>query len=423
LILREEVRKDLGLSEEVASKLRSLNDGSRAALQKEYQDAGINPQDIPNLTAELRRKSLDIGQKIEDEFSAKAKELLTAEQNKRLQQIQLQYRLNLSGPTGLLAPDVAAELKLTDDQRQALQALRGEFVRSLLPRGGGNDREAMEKNKQNQESVATKAIDVLTAEQKETLDRLKGSAFDFSNFRISVSAAPAKTQPKYEVQPKDERAVETGRDHPGFILTLAAQEAVQKELVVSEEVATKLNSMYRRDYQDAEMKALAVEGVVGFWGRANMMIYQRQKYNELAKKVQDEFIPKLEEVLTADQFRRLWQIQLQNQFNHDGPRTFLAPELVEELKLTDEQKARFDVLSKEFLQTDPFGPFRAVNGRSSPFSMEASVKHGKEYKAKAIELLTAEQKESLSKLEGQEFDLVPLVNLSRPIAPARAKKG
>src|SRR5262249_42972578 len=157
--------------------------------------------------------------------------------NKRLRQIHLQYRLNLSGPTGLLDPDVAADLKLTDDQRQALQALRGEFMRNLFPRGGSNDREAVEKNKQNQELVTTKAIDALTKEQKETLDKLKGNAFDFSNFQISVSTVPAKTQSKNESQKKDERTVETGRAHPDFILELAANEAVQKDLGVNDEVA------------------------------------------------------------------------------------------------------------------------------------------------------------------------------------------
>jgi hypothetical protein len=410
LLQREEVRKDLGTSDEVASKLKSLGDDFRAARQREYQDAGINPRDISTMTTEQRRKFDEIGQKSDDEFSAKGKELLTADQNKRLRQIQLQYRLNLSGPTALLAPEIAAELKLTGDQRQALQTVRGEFVRSLLPRGGSGDREAVEANKKNQELAITKAIDVLTAEQKETLNKLKGNEFDLSSFVISVSAGPP-VEP-----PKDERTVETGRVHPDFILELAANEGVQKDLGVTDEVARKLMSMYRRDYQTALTKALEEAGVVGIQARVQMEIRQRQKFNEIAKTVQDEFIPKLEEVLSADQFRRLWQIQAQNQFNHDGPKTFLAPELVAELKLTDEQKTQLGALSKDFVQTSPMRIDRRT-GRSPPFSMEASINHGKEYKAKAIELLTAEQQDALSKLEGKEFELAPLVHKSRPIPP------
>src|SRR5882724_10761131 len=75
LLQREEVRKDLGTSDDVASKLTSLRDDSQAAQQKEYQDAGINPRDIANLTVEQRRKSSEIGKKIDDEFSVKGKEL------------------------------------------------------------------------------------------------------------------------------------------------------------------------------------------------------------------------------------------------------------------------------------------------------------------------------------------------------------
>jgi ABC-type sugar transport system substrate-binding protein len=64
LISREAVQKDLGISDDVARKLRSVLDDSRAAIQKEYQDAGINPRDYPNnLTAEQRQKYREIGKK------------------------------------------------------------------------------------------------------------------------------------------------------------------------------------------------------------------------------------------------------------------------------------------------------------------------------------------------------------------------
>src|SRR5437773_3526496 len=107
----EAVQKDLGVSPDVANKLTLLRDEYRAAVEKEYQDAGINPRDYPNsMTDEQQRKYAEIGRKLDDEFIAKAKELLTADQNKRFQQIQFQYRLSSRGPRALLAPDVAPEL-------------------------------------------------------------------------------------------------------------------------------------------------------------------------------------------------------------------------------------------------------------------------------------------------------------------------
>src|SRR5437016_3494683 len=48
----EAVQKDLGVSGDKASKLTSLRDDLNAARQKEYQTAGINPQDFQNLTAD-----------------------------------------------------------------------------------------------------------------------------------------------------------------------------------------------------------------------------------------------------------------------------------------------------------------------------------------------------------------------------------
>ncbi len=406
LLLREEVQKDLGTSDEVASKLKSLRDDSRAALQKEYRDAGVSLGNTSTMTVEQRRKFSEIVKKIDEEFSAKGKELLTADQNKRLAQIQLQFRLKVEGAMATLAPDVASELKLTADQRGTLDSLRKEYLRGLLPRGGDRDREAVETNTKNRELANTKMIDVLTIDQKEALNKLKGKEFDLSSFIISVGAPPMAQQ-------KNEATVETGRIHPDFIVTLAANAAVQKDLGVSDEVAKKLVSMRRQEYQQAEAKALEEVGVVDIQSRMQMTTYQWAKFNAIAKKVHEGFLPKLRETLTAEQFQRLIQIQLQNALNHDGPKALLAPEFANDLKLTDTQSMQFDALGKEFARG---APFQLINGRTR-FSMSTWVAHGKEYRAKAIELLTAEQKEALSKLEGKEFDLAPLVNLSRPIPP------
>jgi Spy/CpxP family protein refolding chaperone len=183
----EAVQKDLGVSDEVARKLTLLRDEYRAAAQKEYQDAGINPRDFPNsLTAEQQRKYIEIGRRLNNEFFPKAKELLTANQNKRFQQIQFQSRLRGLSAMALLAPEVASELNLTDDQKRKLNALRNEFIpkqNALMTVVGGKkgsgDREGLAKLR---EEYATKAMEVLTAEQRETMNKLKGNEFDLSKF-------------------------------------------------------------------------------------------------------------------------------------------------------------------------------------------------------------------------------------------------
>ena len=192
----EAVQKDLGISDEVASKLTLLRDEYRAAAQKEYQDAGLNPRDFPNsLTAEQQRKYIEIGRRLNDEFFPKAKELLTADQNKRFQEIQFQSRLRGLSTMALLAPDVASELNLTDAQKQKLNALTKEFMpkqNDLMAVVGGKkgsgDREGFAKLR---EEYTTKAMEVLTAEQKQTLNKLKGNEFDLSKFVL-----PRTTQGK-----------------------------------------------------------------------------------------------------------------------------------------------------------------------------------------------------------------------------------
>jgi len=180
----EAVQKDLGVSDEVARKLTLLRDEYHAAVQKEYQDVGLNPIFNPNqLTAEQRQKHIEIGRSLNDRFFPKAEELLSADQYKRFQQIQFQFRFQNLSTMALLAPNVASELKLTDDQKQKLNTLDSERRQSLFPAGGsGKGKENIERMMKHRDEYKTKAIEVLTAEQKETLNKLMGNEFDLSKF-------------------------------------------------------------------------------------------------------------------------------------------------------------------------------------------------------------------------------------------------
>jgi hypothetical protein len=175
LLRSKVVQNDLGLSDEVASKLGSLRADSEAALDNDFQDAGLNPRNFGSMTAEQRVKFGDIRKKNSDEFGQKGKELLSADQNKRLQQLQFQYRLRQNSEMALRLPDVAAELKLTDEQARKLRAIGGEFARAI-PSFEGTSFQG------HRDEYNVKAIDVLTAEQKETLNKLQGNEIDLSFF-------------------------------------------------------------------------------------------------------------------------------------------------------------------------------------------------------------------------------------------------
>jgi Spy/CpxP family protein refolding chaperone len=85
----------------------------------------------------------------------------------------------------------------------------------------------------------------------------------------------------------------------------------------------------------------------------------------------------------------------------------LAPAVATELKLTDEQKQKLDTLGKEFFQSMPPGP-------GVGFSRTASLNHREEYTTKAIDVLTAEQKETLNKMKGNEIDVSQLASARPP---------
>jgi hypothetical protein len=177
----EDVQKDLGVSGDLVAKINSLRDDLTAARQKEYQTAGISPQDFRNMTNDQRQKMAEINTKLSEEFNSKVKALVSADQYKRLQQIQLQA--GLAGvrfnPAVLTGKDVATELALAEDQRQKLIALAREFgekQRDLFS-GGNFDVAASAKLR---EDFTAKTMEVLNDTQKEKLKTLKGPEFDVS---------------------------------------------------------------------------------------------------------------------------------------------------------------------------------------------------------------------------------------------------
>jgi hypothetical protein len=176
------VQKEAGITGDATEKLASLRDDVSAARLKEFQNAGINLQEFQSLSADERQERRDQMTEIEirlnEEFNPKVKAIVSAEQYKRLQQIQLQANLALRGPGALVFSEIATELKLTDDQKKKLSNAQAEIdakQRELFTGGGGGGGQAF--GKLREERIA-KTNEILTAEQKETLNSLKGAAFD-----------------------------------------------------------------------------------------------------------------------------------------------------------------------------------------------------------------------------------------------------
>jgi len=389
----QRAERDLKFSDEVAGKLALLREGLQAALEKECRDAGINLRDRSNkLTPEQRATYVEISGRRAREFYPKAAALLSPDQLKRLQQIDFQSRLKARAAGALLAEEVAAALKLTNYQRQTLSSLNSEYAAKQAEVGF------------DRAEYLDKAIGVLTDEQKATLAKLKGEEL---SGRPTGEAALAQQQ--REVPPFTFIQTQTPSV---FRVHFAALEAVQKDLGVSDEVARKLTQL-RDDYRATYKKACQDADVLQTGAQFSIGSEYDRKLQQIGRKLDEEFIPKVDELLSAEQQKRFQQILFQYLLKDRGPLALVA--VASELKLTDEQQQKLTALDRE-LSPRPPGPKGRVPAPPRPGPMakgreaaENRLLKVREYSTKAVEVLTAEQKATFDTLKGSEFDLDQLV--------------
>jgi hypothetical protein len=188
------------------------------------------------------------------------------------------------------------------------------------------------------------------------------------------------------------------------LVGLAANEAVQKELGVSEEAAGKLRSL-SDDYRAASQKETTALGIdfaaIGDLPRAEQAAKNREvaaTMADLTRKLTAEFLPKLREVLNDEQLTRLRQIQLQAQ----GIEAFSEPEVAAALALSESQSKQIAELRSEYSrkQQDLDGDFQSRFAKIRELNAERDKK--------ALELLSADQKAQLASLHGKPFDTTQL---------------
>jgi hypothetical protein len=186
----------------------------------------------------------------------------------------------------------------------------------------------------------------------------------------------------------------------GALVTLATSEPVQKELGLSGDLVGKLTSL-RDDYQAAQQKEYQTAGI-RFQDFQNLSPEQRQKMADITRKLNDEFNPKLKDLISADSYKRLEQIQLQYNLQFRGPGALTYSNIVAELKLTDEQTKKLNDLqtAMDSKQRELFS--------GGGFDRDAFAKLRGERTAKTMEVLDAEQKDKLKTLQGSPFDVAQL---------------
>ena len=183
LVSNETVQKELGLSEDQIKKVGALGEEVRAERERLFAEWQSGAGDLQSLSNEERRAKLgeamsEVGKKINEKFSPKLKEILEEKQNERLKQISWQ----MAGARAYSDPEVVKALGLSKEQQEKLTALGKDSDKKLREAFTGGD-SGPEKFIQLNEELAAKSKDVLSKEQQDKFDELKGKPFDVASIR------------------------------------------------------------------------------------------------------------------------------------------------------------------------------------------------------------------------------------------------
>ena len=180
------LQDELKVTDEQKEKLKAVADKQAEQNKKRgeaLKEAGGDREKMKDLFAEMQKGN----EKLQAEIKTAVDAALTADQKKRLQQIERQ----MGGVRALATDELAAELKLTDDQKTKIKGIADEYQkdsRELFGRGGfgggkgGFDKDKMEENQKKREKLTKAATadveDVLTADQKKQWKEMTGEPFD-----------------------------------------------------------------------------------------------------------------------------------------------------------------------------------------------------------------------------------------------------
>jgi Spy/CpxP family protein refolding chaperone len=161
LLSNASVQEELKLDDKQKDKIKDF-----AAKQREAQ------QGLRDLDQDERRAKM---QELTKQAEAFAKEVLTADQQKRIKQLVIQT----AGLRAFAMDDVVKELKLSDEQKDKIKTLSDDLQKDMreLFQGGGDPQENMTKMQSLNKEYMTKAAAVLTADQKKQWTEMTGKAF------------------------------------------------------------------------------------------------------------------------------------------------------------------------------------------------------------------------------------------------------
>jgi hypothetical protein len=190
LLMAPDVQKELKLTDTQKTQVRG-------AIQKSFADAQALFQQGQNGSQEERMQAF---QKLQAEQQKTIDGILNPDQRKRLHEILLQQQ----GGMALANPEVASELKLTDDQKTKLgatlqqqsQAMRDLFQSAGNAGGGpGGFGAIREKMQALQKDTSAKITALLTDEQQKQWKEMQGAPFAGNLVPVGPGGRPGGFRP------------------------------------------------------------------------------------------------------------------------------------------------------------------------------------------------------------------------------------
>src|SRR5262245_5963204 len=175
LLAQEPVQKELELSDDQKSQITKLADAANQA-RREMRNSGASFEEMGTKMQELTKEN-----------KKKVAEILLPPQSERLDQISLQYSLEGGGfnaagaAVALTQDDLAKKLNITDEQKTKLQEVMTQAGEKMQELGFPPDQDQMAKLRTE---LKDKALAVLTPEQKDKLEKMKGKKFDTSTIQF-----------------------------------------------------------------------------------------------------------------------------------------------------------------------------------------------------------------------------------------------
>ncbi len=168
LLMRNDVRDDLKISDEQKDKLSALQDEMRESMRNRMQNGGgqrPSREEMQKQMAEMQK-----------EMETKVAAILTADQVKRLKEVSIQ----MAGSSAVMRPDISKEIALTEDQRTKITELQGTAQRanrSVFQDQSLSQDDKMAKVRKNADALNTEIDKILTADQRTKLKAMSGAPF------------------------------------------------------------------------------------------------------------------------------------------------------------------------------------------------------------------------------------------------------